>query len=104
MMDPTPGFANLADIEPQKLDRLGKVWAAVLALPHAVDSYAMIIDGRPTRSSFISTYGRLEYNTQVLDEDEPSEHSRDLFNEIRAAFSVHDLRVDIQVGSSIPCR
>lgn len=45
-MDSVSKFANLADLDPEKLNKLGTVWAAVLALPHTVNAYAMIMTAK----------------------------------------------------------
>ena len=97
-MSVTSDLADLTHLGVNKLNLLRSTWAATLASDNAEDACAQIIDGKPTRPSFIKNYGYPAHNTIISDQNEPSEHSLQLYNDIRLDVSVEDLRIDVKVG------
>ena len=93
-------LVNLACITPEKLERLEATLATILTSSVAEETYAQLIDGNPTRSSFYENYGgeNLE-NTNVSDLDKPSSQAIQSFQDIRASFSPLDLSLDVNVRS-----
>lgn len=95
-------FSDLSNISPEKLQLLRNVLSAILALPIARDTYAQIIEGRPTQPSFKKNYhAMLEYST-VSEATEPSSEAIRHFEDVRRSFTPAVLAVNLQTAQSFP--
>ena len=88
---------DLSNLDVDKLRCLERTLASILATAVAEDIFAQIIDGRPTRPSFIKNYGYTVDDSTISDKTEPSEESTQLFQEIRAGFTPQILLLEIKV-------
>ena len=72
-------FSDLTVLDSEKVQQLDDVLKSILNSSIAEDTFAQIIDGRPTWQS------------------QPSQEARDKYNECRASFSAQVLKLDTQV-------
>ena len=73
------GVSDLLHFSVEKLQQLDVVLKSILALPIAEDTFAQILDGRPSWQS------------------KPSDEARQQYGEFRKAFSVQALKLNAQV-------
>lgn len=90
-------FADLDNLSVSKLDKIQKTLSAVLASSHAVDAYAQIIDGNPTRTSYTRNYGSVRDQSTLSERTEPSPESVQLYNKIRLLHNARDQKIDMTV-------
>ena len=72
-------LSDLSILDPGESQQLDNVLKILMNSSLAQDTFAQIIDGRPTRQS------------------QPSQEAREKYNEFRASFSANDLKLDTQV-------
>ena len=72
-------LSDLSILDPAKLQQLDNILKILLNSSVAQDTFAQIIDGRPTEQS------------------QPSHEAREKYNEFRASFSAKVLKLDTQV-------
>ena len=94
-----PKFADLAHLKIEKLQELERTLTFILTLPNARDTYAQLIDGRPTWQSYIdpNTLGFPKEITIVSDHPNPTNGALQLYEEIRTVFIPQALKIDVQV-------
>lgn len=96
-----PSFGNLTNVDPKKLQDLETVLTAILALPIAPDTFAQIIEGRPTRTPYSDEIKKSKdpfIKTIIISDNvEPSHEAVQRFEEIKAAFAPQDLIMDLKV-------
>lgn len=73
------GFSDLLHLSVEKLQQLDVVLKSILALPIAEDTFAQILDGKPSWQS------------------KPSDEARRRYGEFRKAFSIQALKLNAQV-------
>lgn len=73
------GFSDLLHLSVEKLQQLDVVLKSILALPIAEDTFAQILDGKPSWQS------------------KPSDEARQRYGEFRKAFSIQALKLNAQV-------
>lgn len=104
--DPAAGdvivFADFADLSTEKLEIIERTLRAILYSPVAEETFAQIVDAKPTRPSFFRNYGGREFmsNSNVSDLERPREEAIRFFHEIRANFSLLSLKIDAKVRQS----
>ena len=72
-------LSDLSVLYPEKLQQLDNILKLILSSSVAQDTFAQIIDGRPTWQS------------------QPSQEAREKYNAFRASFSAQDLKLDTRV-------
>ena len=96
-----PSFGNLTNVDPQKLQDLETVLTAILSLPIARDTFAQIIEGRPTRTPYSDeikeTKGPSIKTIIISDNVKPSHEAVQRFEGIKAAFAPEELIMDLKV-------
>ena len=73
------GVSDLLHLSVEKLQQLDVVLKSILALPIAEDTFAQILDGKPSWQS------------------KPSDEARQRYGEFRKAFSIQALKLNVQV-------
>ena len=97
---PHHGFGDLTNISSAKLEDLEAAVGAILALPLARDTYAQIIEGRPTRTPYsdkIKGTKSTFYKTIIVSNDKPSDEAVQEYDKIRTAFALRHLVIDLKV-------
>ena len=90
-------YVDLLGLESNKWVCLESMLAIILASSTAEDTFAQIIDGRPTRPSFRKNYGFCSNNSNISDQMDPSEQSIQAFKLVRAGLTPHILKLDVAV-------
>ena len=72
-------FSDLSILYPGELQELDSILRLLLNLSVAQDTFAQILDGRPTWQS------------------QPSPQAREKYNEFKASFSARSMKLDTQV-------
>ena len=84
-----PTFGDLTNVSVEKLQELSAVLAKILALPIARDTYAQIIDGKPTR---------IPHSDQdKASQSQPTDQAVQEYEKIRKAFAPENLLIDLKV-------
>ena len=96
-VDKLPTFADLANLSSDKFQQLESNLAFILASPAAQDTYAQLIDGRPTWQSYVRDAGFPNEVTVVSDRPNPSDEAIQQYEEIRASLTLHAIKMDINV-------
>lgn len=96
-MDSINEWLDLARLSPEKLQPIEDTLSAILTLSSAIDTFAQIIDGTPTRTSFYRNYGPPGDDSTVSERLEPSDAAIQMYSNVRTAFSAQDLRMPTQV-------
>lgn len=96
-----PAFGDLINLSAEKLQELETVLTSILALPVARETYAQIIDGKPTRTPYSEDIkahrsGLLE-TIIVNDNSKPSDGAMQQYEEIRRTFMPQGLKIDLKV-------
>ena len=99
-MDYTTKTTDLSNLDDRKLDIVETTLMKILTSDAAVNTYAQIIDGQPTRTSFIKECGYVRDFTHVSERLEPTEKSVNAYRDITIVFSVDTLRVDVDVSTN----
>ena len=94
-LDSLPDLSNLG-ITSTKLERLDRALKPVLLSEIAEDTFAQIIDGQPTRTSYESNY-RAIWDAGVSERLCPTEPSIRVWTEIRENFLSKTLKLDVQL-------
>ena len=96
-----PSFGDLTNVDPKKLQDLETVLTTILALPIARDTFAQIIEGRPTRTPYSDEIKKFKnpFRKTIITGDsvKPSHEAVQRFDEIKAAFAPQNLMIDFQV-------
>ena len=99
-----PGFGDLTNVSAEKLLELETVLQQILALPIAQDTYAQIIDGKPTRTPFSEEIKRdgSTFFTTIIDSDnpKPTDEAKQKYDEIRPKIAPQDLVIDLKVENT----
>lgn len=82
-------FADLGYLSAEKLQQLDTILRSILALPVAQDTYAHIIDGKPTWESNANSNSKGPLN--------PSHKARQQYEEFRKVFNAQALKLDKKV-------
>ena len=96
-VDKMPTFADLANLSTDKFQQLESTLASILASPAAQDTYAQLIDGRPTWQSYVRDPGFPDEFIIVSDHPNSSDEAKQQYEEIRAGLTLHAIKVDINV-------
>ncbi|CAF9935560.1 MAG: hypothetical protein ALECFALPRED_006476 [Alectoria fallacina] len=95
-----PGFGDLSNLSPEKLQELETVLTSILALPVARETYAQIIDGTPTRTPYSNDIkafrSHLMETIIVSDNSKPSDRAMQQYEEIRTAFAPQGLKMELK--------
>lgn len=93
-------FTDLADLSPDKLDALARAVTRILETERGEETFAQIIDGKPTRSTFLRNHFE-EYmnNDNISDAMEPTEYAKQSYKEIKESFDITVLKLEMEVGS-----
>ncbi|KAF6227183.1 hypothetical protein HO133_008625 [Letharia lupina] len=96
-----PAFGDLINLSAEKLQELETVLSSILALPVARETYAQIIDGKPTRTPYSEDIkahrsGLLE-TIIVNDNSKPSDGALQQYEEIRRTFVPQGLKIDLEL-------
>ncbi len=98
-----PSFGDLTNIDPEKLQDLKTILTTILALPIARETFAQVIEGRPTRTPFSDEFKRqnlMFHKTIIVGENlKPSHEAVQRFDEIKTAFVPEDLIIELKVRS-----
>lgn len=91
-------FIDLADLSTDKLDMLKRAISRLLHTPRCEEVFAQIIDGRPTRPTFLRNHAE-EYLDcpNISDATEPSEHAIQCYHEIKDSFDITFLKLEAKV-------
>ena len=92
-----PTFADLTNLSSDKFQQLESTLAFILASPAAQDTYAQLIDGKPTWQSYANNPGFPNEVTIVSDHPNPSDEALQQYEEIRAGLTLHAIKMDINV-------
>ena len=96
-----PGFGHLTNLDPEKLQDLETVLTKILDLPIARDTFAQVIEGRPTRTPYSDEIKKskdpFDKTIIISDNVKPSHDAVQRFEEIKAAFAPQDLIMDLKV-------
>ena len=84
-----PTFGDLTNVSVEKLQELNAVLAKILALPIARDTYAQIIDGKPTCTPYS--------DRNKASQSQPTDQAVQEYEKIRKAFAPENLRIDLEV-------
>ena len=84
-----PTFGDLTNVSVEKLQELNAVLAKILALPIARDTYAQIIDGKPTCTPYS--------DKDKASQPQPTEQAMQEYEKIRKAFAPENLLIDLKV-------
>ncbi|CAF9929375.1 MAG: hypothetical protein ALECFALPRED_004305 [Alectoria fallacina] len=85
-----PTFGDLTNVSVEKLQELSAVLAKILALPIARDTYAQIIDGKPTR---------IPHSDQdKASQSQPTDQAVQEYEKIRKAFAPENLLIDLKLA------
>ena len=99
-----PNFGDLTNVSVEKLEELNAVLATILALPVARDTYAQIIDGKPTRTPYSEDNKASQSGTgnirSVSGRSKPTDRALQEYEKIRKAFAPQNLLVDLKVRDS----
>ena len=94
-------FCHLTNVDPNKLQDLETVLTTILALPIARDTFAQVIEGRPTRTPYSDEIKKskdpFEKTIIIGDSVKPNHEAVQRFEEIRAAFKPQELTMDLKV-------
>ena len=101
-VDKLPTFADLANLSTDKFQHLESTLAFILASPAAQDTYAQLIDGIPTRQSYVKDPGFPNEVTIVSDRPNPSDEAIQQYKEIRAGLTLDAVKMDINVQPHDP--
>ena len=96
-VDRIPTFADLANLSADKYQHLESTLSFILASPAAQDTYAQLIDGRPTWQSYVRDSGFPDEVTIVSDHPTPSDKAIQQYEEIRTALTLHAIKMDVNV-------
>ena len=96
-VDKLPTFADLANLSTDKFQQLESTLAFILATSAAQDTYAQLIDGRPTWQSYVRDPGFPDEFTIVSDHPNPSHEAIQQYEEIRTRLTLHAVKMDIKV-------
>lgn len=93
-------FTDLADLSPDKLDTLARAVTLILQSGRCEETFTQIIDGKPTRPTFLRNhYAEFMNNDNISDAMEPSKHATQCYKEIREAFDITVLKLELKVRS-----
>ena len=96
-----PTFGDLSNVSVEKLQELNSVLAKILALPIAQDTYAQIIDGKPTRTPYSdqnkASQSRSGKINSISGTSKPSDQAIQEYEKIRKAFAPENLFIDLKV-------
>lgn len=96
-----PTFGDLTNVSVEKLEDLNTVLATILALPIARDTYAQIIDGKPTRTPYSEDNKASQSGTgnirSVSGKSKPTDWALQEYEKIRKAFAPQNLPIDLKV-------
>lgn len=99
-----PTFGDLTNVSVEKLEELNAVLATILALPIARDTYAQIIDGKPTRTPYSEENKSFQSGTEELSSvsgnSKPTDRAYKEYEKIRKAFEPQNLIIDLKVRIS----
>ena len=98
-----PGFGKLTILDPEKLQNLETVLTTILALPIARDTLAQVIEGIPTRTPFSdeikNSSDSFSKTIIVGDNVGPGHKAVQKFDEMKTAFALQDLIIELKVRS-----
>ena len=98
---PQSSFGDLTNVDPKKLQDLETVLTTILASPIARDTFAQIIEGRPTRTPDSDEIKKSKDPSRKTitngNNVKPGREAVQRFDEIKAAFGPLDLIIDLQV-------
>ena len=100
VMNPATRTADLSHLDGRKRDILETSLTKILNSDVGVNTYAQIIDGQPTRTSFINECGYVRDFTHVSERLEPTAKSVNAYRDITSVFSVDTLRIDVDVSTN----
>ncbi len=99
-----PTFGDLTNVSVEKLQELNTVLARILALPLARDTYAQIIDGKPTRNLYPenpegskTSQSGSGKGSSADGNSEPTDRPMEEYEKIRKAFTPANLLIDLNV-------
>ena len=100
-MDQIVAIADIADLEFRKVEKIERTLARIFSSSIAVNTYAQVIDGRPTSTSYRRECGcdNVTITTNYL--LKPSVAAVKSYEAARAAFSVYLMQIDITVSSYV---
>ena len=94
-------FGHLINVDPKKLRDLETILTTILALPIARDTFAQVIEGRPTRTPYSdeikNSKDPFEKTIIIGNNVKPNHEAVQRFEEIRAAFKPQELIMDLKV-------
>ena len=89
-------LAGLSDLNPSKLELLDRALKSILLSAIAQDTFAQIIDGQPTRSSYKDNY-RTVWEPDVSERTCPTEASIREWTKIKEIFVPQTLKLDVRL-------
>ena len=90
----------LSNLAPDRFHKLKQCLTSILASSLAEETFAQIIDGQPTRSSYERNFG--EYGAERFERDEPSAQAVQRYRECKVNFVTPALKIEAKVNVECP--
>lgn len=94
MMD----LIDLVHLSGEKLQRIDTALATILASNDAVEAFAQLVDGTPTRPTFLRNYGCVPEDDSVSNRENPTPEAIQFYREAWPSFTALELKISVQVG------
>lgn len=99
--DSMTDLIDLVHLSGEKLQRINTALATILASNDAVEAFAQLVDGTPTRPSFLQNYGYIPENDSVSERENPTSEAIQFYKGAWPSFTALGLKISVRVGLSL---